>query len=460
MNAIFEWLSANWFAVAVPVAVFLATLIATFWLRIYGYRVLNRWIRNAKWPADKILVESTRVSSALWCLFVSASLAVAVSVIPSAWKNPTNNSLWTLFLASVTLTMLNVTGSLINYFIPRFGIPDNVTTIVRNISRVVILVVAILMLLGIWGVPTTPLLLLVAVIVLAGALALRDVFPNLAAGFQINAAGHIKIGDYVKLETGEEGYITQIDWRTTHLRALDESTVILPNSRFIRSTVINYGHPLKKAKEPFRFVTRVHLTELTGLKASNLRELVDILRTAPDAIVYYHTHHFLEKHHFLTPEPSNDFALWVTEALGDEAMGESLASVDTFGFSNLKSLRDRLVGILDESLARSTGNREAMPGREFYFMKSVVMILPTRYVAHDLREFVEALRQISLGAIYFHIFESRLRLGMGLNDFTAWLKNNLEENELGEEIGRLDPYTYTLEGLRSSLIQMVEKRIK
>jgi hypothetical protein len=66
MNAIFEWLSANWTAVIVPVAVFLATLIATFWLRIYGYRVLNRWISNAKWPADKILVESTRVPSVLW----------------------------------------------------------------------------------------------------------------------------------------------------------------------------------------------------------------------------------------------------------------------------------------------------------------------------------------------------------------------------------------------------------
>jgi hypothetical protein len=176
--------------------------------------------------------------------------------------------------------------------------------------------------------------------------------------------------------------------------------------------------------------------------------------------VYYHTHQFLEQHHYLTPEPSNDFALWVGEALGDEALAERLASVDTFGFPNLSSLKDRLVGILDEYLSQTSSNRDAIPGREFYFMKSVVMILPTRYVAHDLREFVEALRQISLGAIYFHIFESRLRLGTGLNDFTAWLKNSLEEDELGEEIGRLDPYTFTLEGLRSSLIQMIEKRIK
>jgi hypothetical protein len=101
-----------------------------------------------------------------------------------------------------------------------------------------------------------------------------------------------------------------------------------------------------------------------------------------------------------------------------------------------------------------------MPGREFPFMKSVSVVISTPYVAHDLREFVEALRKISLGSLYFHVFESRLRLGRGLNDFTIWLQESLEEAELGEEIARLDPYTYTLEGLRSAFIHLIEKRIK
>jgi len=101
-----------------------------------------------------------------------------------------------------------------------------------------------------------------------------------------------------------------------------------------------------------------------------------------------------------------------------------------------------------------------MPGREFHYMKSVSVTLPTSYVVHDLREFVEALRKISLGSLYFHVFESRLRLGRGLNDFSIWLQDSLGESELGDEISRLDPYTYTLEGLRSALIQLIEKRIK
>ncbi len=93
-------------------------------------------------------------------------------------------------------------------------------------------------------------------------------------------------------------------------------------------------------------------------------------------------------------------------------------------------------------------------------MKSVSVILPTPYVAHDLREFVETLRKLSLGSLYFHIFESRLRLGRATNDFSVWLEDSLDEREMADRIARLDPYSSTLEGLRSQLIQLIEKRIK
>jgi hypothetical protein len=217
---------------------------------------------------------------------------------------------------------------------------------------------------------------------------------------------------------------------------------------------------LKKAREPFRFYSRTQLTELTGLKAKNLRELAEILKTVPTAVVYYHTHRFLEEHHYLTPEPSNDFGIWVSDALGDQALGERLTSIDTFAFPSLEALQERLIGIIEENLTSEPPLREAMPGREFHFMKSVCAVFPTSYMVHDLREFIEALRRISLSSLYFHIFESRLRLGKGLNDFSTWMQTSLDENELGQEIARLDPYTYNLEGLRSALIRLIEKHIK
>jgi len=58
------------------------------------------------------------------------------------------------------------------------------------------------------------------------------------------------------------------------------------------------------------------------------------------------------------------------------------------------------------------------------------------------------------------MYESKLRLGRGQNDFSSWLTSEVDEPDLAKEITRIDPYTYTLEGLRSTLIQLIEKRLK
>jgi hypothetical protein len=349
---------------------------------------------------------------------------------------------------------------LLKIYLPRIRTPSPTALLIVNIIRVVIIVIVVLTVLEIWGTPTTPMLIIMGVLILAVALAVRGVVPNFIAGIQLDAAQHVDVGDYVKLETGEEGYVTEMNWNNTRLKALDNHTVVLPNRQLLRSKVINYGKPLKKAAEPFHFYTRSHLTELTGLRARNLREMVDIIKTAPDAAIYYHTHHFLEEHHYLTPEPANDFAVWITDALGDEDLGERIACVNIFEFTSVVALKERFIGIIEERLARNSDAREAMAGREFYFMKSVVFVLPTPYFAHNLREFVEILRKISIDSLYFHVFESRLNMQRGLNDFSIWMRDSLGEEELAEKIAQFDPFSYTLEGLRLALIQLIEKRIK
>ena len=167
-------------------------------------------------------------------------------------------------------------------------------------------------------------------LILVALLAFRDAVPNLFASFQIAATQEIKIGDYIKLETNEEGYVTEISWNATKLRSLDGSIVLIPNNQLIHRKIINYGRPLKKAREPFYFNTRVHMAELTGLKAGNLAELAEILKKAPDAVIYYHTHHFLEDHQYLIPELSNDFAIWVKEALDNSVTGRKTGQCQYF----------------------------------------------------------------------------------------------------------------------------------
>jgi len=215
-----------------------------------------------------------------------------------------------------------------------------------------------------------------------------------------------------------------------------------------------------KAPEPFRFFTRVHLVELTGLKARNLKELLTRIETVPGSVIYHHTHHFLQQHQYLSPEPPNDFAYWVSEALNEPTLGEKLASINTCEFGTIRALREKIADTIRRFLEKKKGNqKEADEGREFHFLKSVSFILPTHYEARTLEEFAAALNKITIHSIYFHMFEARLRLEKGMNDFSLWLTAALEEKDLAKKIAKLDPYTYTMEGLRGKIIKLIESRI-
>ncbi|MFC1509583.1 DUF5752 family protein, partial [Candidatus Omnitrophota bacterium] len=102
----------------------------------------------------------------------------------------------------------------------------------------------------------------------------------------------------------------------------------------------------QKNDKSFRFYTRLHLSALTGLKASNIGELLDLLKKVSGSSIYYHTHHFLQQHEHLSPEPPNDFAYWITNALNEEALGEKIASIDTIQYSSIRLLRNEIIRII------------------------------------------------------------------------------------------------------------------
>lgn len=219
---------------------------------------------------------------------------------------------------------------------------------------------------------------------------------------------------------------------------------------------------LTEAKKTFMFSTRLHLSELTGLRAANLSQLLEDIRNLPGSSIYHHTHRFLQEHQYLSPEPPNDFAYWVTEVLGEAELGEQLASIDIISFSKIHELQERLVKIIEDYLkANETAKlKTARKNKEFNFIKTVSFILPTNLSANNLKEFVEILKKITIDSIYFHMFEARLRLDKPTNDFSIWIEESLEDKELADEISRLDPYTHTLEDLRKTIISIIEKRLQ
>jgi hypothetical protein len=194
-----------------------------------------------------------------------------------------------------------------------------------------------------------------------------------------------------------------------------------------------------------------------GRRAHNAAELLEGIRAVPASSIYYHTHRFLLEHHYLLPEPSNDFAYWLTKILGLVRLGERLASIDVVAFDTIEKLRAELATILGDEVPRLRRMPECPEGEEFHFMLAKTAVLSTPIFAHTVDDFIEAMGRISINSLYYHFFEARLRLGGEENDFELWLRG-IGENDYAERISKLDPYTMTLEELRQTIIKIGRRR--
>jgi small-conductance mechanosensitive channel len=80
----------------------------------------------------------------------------------------------------------------------------------------------------------------------AVALALQETLSNFFAGLYLLADRPVASGDYIKLDSGQEGYVLRIGWRSATLRTLSNNLVVIPNSTLAKAVVTNYSRPEKR----------------------------------------------------------------------------------------------------------------------------------------------------------------------------------------------------------------------
>jgi len=215
----------------------------------------------------------------------------------------------------------------------------------------------------------------------------------------------------------------------------------------------------RNTTEAFVFNTKLELREVTGLRAGNIKELQQYLNEVPESVIYHHTHRYLQQHQFNIPSPPNDFSYWVTEMIGLRSLGEELASINTHEFESLGAIRHKFIEILGNYLKKRERQRYCAQGEEFHFIKSISFVFPTHYQAVDLHSFVEGLKHVSVDSLYFHMFEAKLRLKKGDNDFSYWLETSMLEGNLAKKISQLDPYSFTMDTLRKKIVDLVNMHI-
>ena len=229
-----------------PSALALAGVIALLVLRGIVYRILHAWARRTETTFDDLIIASIRTPSTILFVALGIYLGVAISDLHDRHVAVIGKVIHVLVIISVTVGAANLAGRIFKNYIQTRNLPFPTTGLAYGIIKGTIYVIGFLVAMTVLGVSITPPITALGVGGLAVALALQDTLANLFAGIHILVEKSIRVGDFIKLESGQEGYVLDITWRTTRVRMLPNNVVVIPNSKLSQSVVTNYYLPEKR----------------------------------------------------------------------------------------------------------------------------------------------------------------------------------------------------------------------
>jgi len=82
------------------------------------------------------------------------------------------------------------------------------------------------------------------------AMALQETLSNFFAGLYLLTDRPIRAGDFIQLDSGQEGYVLRVGWRSTSIQSLTKNLVVVPNATLAKAVVTNFSHPERRMMLP------------------------------------------------------------------------------------------------------------------------------------------------------------------------------------------------------------------
>jgi small-conductance mechanosensitive channel len=233
-----KYLVDNWAEFVWPAAIFMAVFVVGSLFRRVVFNRLERWAATTRTQIDNILLDSLHGPFLLWILILAIHLAVEYSSLPRSVTRGSAKLLLALWIISLTLALSRLSGRLVRVYSTRLEGALPVGTLTQVLASLVVGILGFLTLLQmVFEVDIKAILAALGIGGLAVALALQDTLSNLFAGFYVSVARQVRIGDFVKVDTGQSGYVQDIGWRSTTLKELGGNLIFIPNNKLSQSIV-------------------------------------------------------------------------------------------------------------------------------------------------------------------------------------------------------------------------------
>jgi MscS family membrane protein len=213
--------------------------------------LVGRLTQKTATQLDDIIL--SKVKTPIFYLIILAGIATAFNFLPLSTQA---RVIFSRILLSIVIAIAcYLASSFINvaikgWFTARRAVTGTVKgreliMLSRKILNFIIFTLLIIFILTLWDVRVTALVASLGIAGFVFGFALRDIFANIFGGIALIADKSFKIGDFIKLESGEVGEIIDIGLRSTRIKSFDEGNeIIVPNNSLVTSKITNYGRPL------------------------------------------------------------------------------------------------------------------------------------------------------------------------------------------------------------------------
>lgn len=227
----------------IPIGCILAGVLAGTLAEKIIFSRLRKASAQTPWKSDDIITNALVGMPVLWGTVAGAYAAITSISMSQKLLHNLEKFLLLIVIMSVTVVCARAASGFIKYYAQEKQNLLPSASIFTKITKLVIFIIGALIILQSIGISITPIITALGVGGLAVSLALQDTLSNLFSGLQITMSRQINPGDYVRLDTGEEGYVTDITWRNTTIRALPNNMVVVPNAKLAGAIVTNYYLP-------------------------------------------------------------------------------------------------------------------------------------------------------------------------------------------------------------------------
>lgn len=236
MKILYEW--------GIPSFAFLIWLILIFTVIPPIMRHLKKKAEQTHHTFDDILASVLAAPLILFFLALGLSFYLdAIPDLPRKWAKYSDAILIILFVLAGYLFVDRLMMEILRRYSKKVDFISSSAGVIKTLYRALILGFVFLIVLDRLKITITPFLASLGIGGLVVALALQDTLSNFFSGIYIFFDKPIRIGDYIMLESGQEGYVTQIGWRNTRIKMLPNNVVIVPNAKLVSGQITNFYLP-------------------------------------------------------------------------------------------------------------------------------------------------------------------------------------------------------------------------